>query len=204
MDRLQELYGQKTMLEDDIEYNKFIKRIRLKNEKNTNIDALAAYGTSNYINITVIEGRNLRAVDIGGTSDPYTTLKLQKSNAYAQTAYKPSTLNPIWKETVHFKYSDKNDVLEVRVLDRDAVGKDEIIGVVFIRFNSLYLRSQKPVDKMYTLRDEAYYRPARVKRRKEKAEQKKKKDKEDNDPEAELKKREEELNENKKKALDDF
>jgi len=81
-------------------------------------------------------------------------------------------LNPIWKETVHFKYSDKNDVLEMRVIDRDAVGMDEIIGVVFIRFNSLFLRSQKPVDRMFTLRDEHYYSAARVKRRKQKAEEK--------------------------------
>ena len=104
---------------------------------------------------TVMEAKDLKAMDIGGTSDPYAILKL--SQQQVETSYIKNTLNPVWDETYTFDVQGRDEVLRVVVMDRDAVGTDDFEGKVNIPLRTL--TDQKKEDKWYILEAEQLGQP---------------------------------------------
>lgn len=78
------------------------------------------------LTVTVMEAKDLKAMDYGGTSDPYAILKL--SQQQVETSYIKNTLNPVWDETYTFDVQAREEILRVVVMDRDAVGTDDFEG----------------------------------------------------------------------------
>lgn len=52
------------------------------------------------LEVVVVEGRDLRAADITGTSDPYCCVFLSGERARKKTKVVNNTLNPVWDSEV--------------------------------------------------------------------------------------------------------
>uniref|UniRef100_A0ABM5FTA8 Multiple C2 and transmembrane domain-containing protein 1 isoform X10 n=1 Tax=Pogona vitticeps TaxID=103695 RepID=A0ABM5FTA8_9SAUR len=79
------------------------------------------------VSITLIEGRELKAMDPNGLSDPYVKFRLGQQKYKSKIM--PKTLNPQWRE--HFDlhlYEERGGIIEITVWDKDAGKKDDFIG----------------------------------------------------------------------------
>ncbi|XP_061585899.1 rasGAP-activating-like protein 1 isoform X1 [Cololabis saira] len=86
-----------------------------------------AKNTSLYFRI--VEGRNLPAKDVSGTSDPYCIVKVD-NEVVARTATVWKNLNPFWGEeyTLHLPMGFHS--LSFHVMDEDTIGHDDVIGKI--------------------------------------------------------------------------
>jgi C2 domain len=65
--------------------------------------------------VKVIEARGVKAADWGGTSDPYTELRIKDTTATWKTKTIKKTLNPFWNEEFTIPISDpEKEVLNIR------------------------------------------------------------------------------------------
>eukprot|EP01006_Ploeotia_vitrea_P054286 TRINITY_DN67869_c5_g1_i1.p2 TRINITY_DN67869_c5_g1~~TRINITY_DN67869_c5_g1_i1.p2 ORF type:complete len:400 (-),score=85.40 TRINITY_DN67869_c5_g1_i1:1719-2918(-) len=75
--------------------------------------------------VTVVEGRNLAAKDVDGTSDPF--VKLKVGHREVSTRVIKSTLNPRWNEKFTLNVGDEHkDQLLISVWDKDFIGKESL------------------------------------------------------------------------------
>jgi hypothetical protein len=90
--------------------------------------------TSKYqIQVQMKAGRNMPAMDMDGTSDPYAVVFVGEDEAASQkTKVCNSDLNPVWDETLSFAGVKEGDTLTVKVFDSDTFGSDDFIGEVKI------------------------------------------------------------------------
>lgn len=102
------------------------------------------YSISNSsLTVTVVEARGLKAMDIGGTSDPYVKIKLlpKKKPVYSTKIIKKN-LNPLFNETFVFEVMSSeiaSRTVLFHVFDHDAVGKDDLIGHLSVPLGKLDL-----------------------------------------------------------------
>ncbi|XP_023206392.1 synaptotagmin-10 isoform X3 [Xiphophorus maculatus] len=91
--------------------------------------------TAGRMTLTVIKCRNLKAMDITGSSDPYVKVYLVCNGRRLKkrkTTTKKSTLNPVYNEAIIFDIPPENVEqvsLSIMVMDYDRVGHNEVIGV---------------------------------------------------------------------------
>ncbi|XP_061570791.1 synaptotagmin-10 isoform X1 [Cololabis saira] len=91
--------------------------------------------TAGRMTLTVIKCRNLKAMDITGSSDPYVKVYLVcdgRRLKKRKTTTKKSTLNPVYNEAIIFDIPPENVEqvsLSIMVMDYDRVGHNEVIGV---------------------------------------------------------------------------
>ncbi|XP_048124512.1 synaptotagmin-10 isoform X3 [Alosa alosa] len=91
--------------------------------------------TAGRVTLTVIKCRNLKAMDITGSSDPYVKVSLicdGRRLKKRKTTTKKSTLNPVYNEAIIFDIPPENVEqvsLSIMVMDYDRVGHNEVIGV---------------------------------------------------------------------------
>ncbi|XP_043920068.1 multiple C2 and transmembrane domain-containing protein 1 isoform X1 [Protopterus annectens] len=79
------------------------------------------------VSVTLIEGRNLKAMDANGLSDPYVKFRMGHQKYRSKTM--PKTLNPQWREQFDFHlYDEQGGVLDIAVWDKDAGKRDDFIG----------------------------------------------------------------------------
>ncbi|XP_059831684.1 synaptotagmin VIII [Hypanus sabinus] len=88
------------------------------------------------LNVGVLQATELKAMDFGGTSDPYVTVYLHpKKNPKYETKVHRKTLDPVFKEQFSFKLSqsdvEKTSVV-MQVYDFNRFSKHDIIGEVRI------------------------------------------------------------------------
>jgi len=88
--------------------------------------------------IKLVNGRNLRAADIGGTSDPFCKLALSnnKKKEYKTPVIKKS-LNPDWnfEITIPLELSEREIIilkLTALFYDKDLVGQDSLGGLTIL------------------------------------------------------------------------
>ncbi|KAM4882568.1 synaptotagmin-10 [Thomomys bottae] len=91
--------------------------------------------TAGRMTLTVIKCRNLKAMDITGSSDPYVKVSLMcegRRLKKRKTTTKKNTLNPVYNEAIVFDIPPENVdqvSLSITVMDYDRVGHNEVIGV---------------------------------------------------------------------------
>ncbi|XP_068958927.1 synaptotagmin-10 [Petaurus breviceps papuanus] len=91
--------------------------------------------TAGRMTLTVIKCRNLKAMDITGSSDPYVKVSLMcegRRLKKRKTSTKKNTLNPVYNEAIIFDIPPENVdqvSLMIAVMDYDRVGHNEVIGV---------------------------------------------------------------------------
>ncbi|GCB71193.1 synaptotagmin VIII [Scyliorhinus torazame] len=96
------------------------------------------------ITVGVVQAKDLKAMDLGGTSDPYVTAYLlpEKTQTFETKVYR-RTLNPIFKERFTFKASQA-DVAEktvvMQVYDFNRFSKHDVIGEVRIPLSTINLK----------------------------------------------------------------
>ncbi|KAE9600269.1 putative C2 domain-containing protein [Lupinus albus] len=96
----------------------------------------SALGSSNgWIELVLIEGRDLVAADLRGTSDPY--VRVQYGNLKKRTKVIYKTLNPHWNQTLEFP--DDGSPLELHVKDHNALLPTSSIGDCVVEYQRLPL-----------------------------------------------------------------
>ncbi|NXK10862.1 MCTP1 protein, partial [Herpetotheres cachinnans] len=79
------------------------------------------------VSVTLIEGRELKAMDANGLSDPYVKFRLGHQKYKSKMV--PKTLNPQWREQFDFHlYEERGGIIDITVWDKDAGKKDDFIG----------------------------------------------------------------------------
>ncbi|XP_074023018.1 multiple C2 and transmembrane domain-containing protein 1 [Numenius arquata] len=88
------------------------------------------------VSITLIEGRELKAMDANGLSDPY--VKFRLGHQKYKSKIMPKTLNPQWREQFDFHlYEERGGIIDITVWDKDAGKKDDFIGRCQVDLSSL-------------------------------------------------------------------
>ncbi|RLV63345.1 hypothetical protein DV515_00018366, partial [Chloebia gouldiae] len=77
----------------------------------------------------VLEGKDLPAKDVSGSSDPYCVVKVD-NEVVARTATVWKSLNPFWGEEITLLLPRGFNNLTIYVLDEDTIGQDDVIGKV--------------------------------------------------------------------------
>ncbi|KAJ7424840.1 hypothetical protein WISP_26409 [Willisornis vidua] len=77
----------------------------------------------------VVEGKDLPAKDVSGSSDPYCVVKVD-NEVVARTATVWKSLNPFWGEEYTLRLPRGFRSLAIYVLDEDTIGQDDVIGKV--------------------------------------------------------------------------
>lgn len=88
-------------------------------------------------NFLILQGKDLPAKDLSGTSDPYVRVTLLPDKKHRlETKIKRRTLNPRWNETFYFEgfpiQKLQSRVLHLHVFDYDRFSRDDSIGEVFL------------------------------------------------------------------------
>ncbi|XP_072564108.1 rasGAP-activating-like protein 1 isoform X1 [Paramormyrops kingsleyae] len=107
-----------------------------------------AKNTSLYFRI--VEGRNLPAKDVSGTSDPYCIVKVD-SEIVARTATVWKNLNPFWGEEYTLHLPMGFHTLSLYVMDEDTIGHDDVIGKISLSKEAIASQS-KGLDGWLSLR----------------------------------------------------
>ncbi|KAJ8285824.1 hypothetical protein GJAV_G00031320 [Gymnothorax javanicus] len=106
-----------------------------------------AKNTSLYFRI--VEGRNLPAKDVSGTSDPYCIVKVD-NEVVARTATVWKNLNPFWGEEYTLHLPMGFHTLSFYVLDEDTISHDDVIGKISLTKEAIAAQS-KGVDNWLNL-----------------------------------------------------
>merc|ERR1712137_272564 len=92
------------------------------------------------LRVGLIEGSDLKAADVCGTSDPYCVFTVGPLDAKKLPKQKSSvieyTLNPVWNESFVFEASVE-DILTINLYDKDVVGSDDFLGRIQVPLNTL-------------------------------------------------------------------
>uniref|UniRef100_A0A8C4NBA9 Synaptotagmin-7 n=1 Tax=Eptatretus burgeri TaxID=7764 RepID=A0A8C4NBA9_EPTBU len=98
--------------------------------------------TANKIALAVIKARNLKAMDIGGTSDPYVKVWLmhkEKKVEKKKTEVLKNNLNPIFNQTFTFFVPTehlRDTTITVTVMDKDQLSRNDVIGKIYLSWKS--------------------------------------------------------------------
>ena len=121
-------------------------------------EQLNEYGIMRESLLTVhcVEARDLKPLDMDGTSDPYVILQIEDQRI--ETTFKKSTLNPVWNESFTFEIHHGRDPLFIEVMDKDTFGEDDSEGVCTFSLDEL--RDQMKHDQWLELIDRATGQPS--------------------------------------------
>ncbi|XP_060114840.1 ras GTPase-activating protein 4-like [Heteronotia binoei] len=86
--------------------------------------------------IRIVEGKNLPAKDITGSSDPYCIVKID-NEAIIRTATVWKTLFPFWGEEYEVHLPPTFHSVSFYVMDEDALSRDDVIGKVSLTHSLL-------------------------------------------------------------------
>ncbi|CAL8346843.1 unnamed protein product [Lota lota] len=88
------------------------------------------------VNIGLIEGRNLKAMDSNGHSDPYVRFRMGHQKYKSKVLAK--CLNPQWREQFDFHlYDEQGGYIDITVWDRDPGRRDDFMGRCTIDLSTL-------------------------------------------------------------------
>eukprot|EP01130_Rhizamoeba_saxonica_P000642 TRINITY_DN10591_c0_g1_i1.p1 TRINITY_DN10591_c0_g1~~TRINITY_DN10591_c0_g1_i1.p1 ORF type:complete len:826 (+),score=147.18 TRINITY_DN10591_c0_g1_i1:127-2604(+) len=105
---------------------------------------------TSWLQINVVEGRNLTSKDPNGFSDPYLVLTYKEQNL--KTKVKNRTLNPKWSENYSFLLDGTTDDLHIGCYDHDFGRKDDFIGEFYITADVLEEAEYRRFSNWYVLR----------------------------------------------------
>uniref|UniRef100_A0A8K9UBK6 Synaptotagmin-7 n=2 Tax=Oncorhynchus TaxID=8016 RepID=A0A8K9UBK6_ONCMY len=98
--------------------------------------------TANTITVNIIKARNLKAMDIGGTSDPYVKLWLMHKDKRIEkkkTVTIKCCLNPVFNESFPFEVPAhvlRETTIIITVMDKDRLSRNDVIGKIYLSWKS--------------------------------------------------------------------
>uniref|UniRef100_A0A8C3CTD4 Ras GTPase-activating protein 4 n=1 Tax=Cairina moschata TaxID=8855 RepID=A0A8C3CTD4_CAIMO len=93
--------------------------------------AAARMALRSALSVRIVEGRDLPAKDITGSSDPYCIVKID-NEPIIRTATVWKTLSPFWGEEYEVHLQPSFHSVSIYVMDEDALSRDDVIGKVCI------------------------------------------------------------------------
>uniref|UniRef100_A0A4W3IIE3 Synaptotagmin-7 n=1 Tax=Callorhinchus milii TaxID=7868 RepID=A0A4W3IIE3_CALMI len=98
--------------------------------------------TANTITVNIIKARNLKAMDLGGTSDPYVKVWLMHKDKKVEkkkTVVMKRCLNPIFNESFIFEIPTeklRETTIIITVMDKDKLSRNDVIGKIYLSWKS--------------------------------------------------------------------
>ncbi|XP_075784565.1 synaptotagmin-7 isoform X2 [Pelodiscus sinensis] len=98
--------------------------------------------SANSIIVNIIKARNLKAMDIGGTSDPYVKVWLMYKDKRVEkkkTVVMKCCLNPIFNESFIFDIPTeklRETTIIITVMDKDRLSRNDVIGKIYLSWKS--------------------------------------------------------------------
>ncbi|XP_060732931.1 synaptotagmin-7b isoform X2 [Tachysurus vachellii] len=98
--------------------------------------------TVNTITVNIIKARNLKAMDIGGTSDPYVKVWLMHKDKRVEkkkTVVMKRCLNPVFNESFPFDVPAhvlRETTIVITVMDKDRLSRNDVIGKIYLSWKS--------------------------------------------------------------------
>ncbi|KAK1888465.1 Synaptotagmin-7, partial [Dissostichus eleginoides] len=98
--------------------------------------------SANTITVNIIKARNLKAMDIGGTSDPYVKVWLMHKDKRVEkkkTVTMKRCLNPIFNESFPFEVAAhvlRETTIIITVMDKDRLSRNDVIGKIYLSWKS--------------------------------------------------------------------
>ncbi|XP_060932784.1 synaptotagmin-7 [Limanda limanda] len=98
--------------------------------------------SGNTITVNIIKARNLKAMDIGGTSDPYVKVWLMHKDKRVEkkkTVTMKRCLNPIFNESFPFEVAAhvlRETTIIITVMDKDRLSRNDVIGKIYLSWKS--------------------------------------------------------------------
>ncbi|XP_064191935.1 synaptotagmin-7-like isoform X3 [Anguilla rostrata] len=98
--------------------------------------------TANTITVSIIKARNLKAMDIGGTSDPYVKVWLMHKDKRVEkkkTVTMKRCLNPVFNESFPFDVPAhvlRETTIIITVMDKDRLSRNDVIGKIYLSWKS--------------------------------------------------------------------
>ncbi|XP_058264071.1 synaptotagmin-7 isoform X3 [Hemibagrus wyckioides] len=98
--------------------------------------------TANTITVNIIKARNLKAMDIGGTSDPYVKVWLMHKDKRVEkkkTITIKRCLNPVFNESFPFDVPAhvlRETTIIITVMDKDRLSRNDVIGKIYLSWKS--------------------------------------------------------------------
>ncbi|XP_078804810.1 uncharacterized protein syt7a isoform X4 [Oryzias latipes] len=98
--------------------------------------------TANTITVNIIKARNLKAMDIGGTSDPYVKVWLMHKDKRVEkkkTVVIKCCLNPVFNESFPFDVPAhvlRETTIVITVMDKDRLSRNDVIGKIYLSWKS--------------------------------------------------------------------
>ncbi|XP_042326238.1 synaptotagmin-7 isoform X8 [Sceloporus undulatus] len=98
--------------------------------------------SANSIVVNIIKARNLKAMDIGGTSDPYVKVWLMYKDKRVEkkkTVVMKRCLNPVFNESFIFDIPTeklRETTIIITVMDKDKLSRNDVIGKIYLSWKS--------------------------------------------------------------------
>ncbi|XP_034276079.1 synaptotagmin-7 isoform X1 [Pantherophis guttatus] len=98
--------------------------------------------SANSITVNIIKARNLKAMDIGGTSDPYVKVWLMYKDKRVEkkkTVVMKRCLNPVFNESFMFDIPTeklRETTIIITVMDKDKLSRNDVIGKIYLSWKS--------------------------------------------------------------------
>ncbi|XP_068117291.1 synaptotagmin-7 isoform X7 [Hyperolius riggenbachi] len=98
--------------------------------------------SANSIIVNIIKARNLKAMDIGGTSDPYVKVWLMYKDKRVEkkkTVVMKRCLNPVFNESFIFEIPTeklRETTIIITVMDKDRLSRNDVIGKIYLSWKS--------------------------------------------------------------------
>lgn len=108
-------------------------QVTQKNDYEGNWNSPSRSFSAGWVELVLIEARDLVAADLRGTSDPYVRVQYGNSKKRTKVIYK--TLNPQWHQTLDFPDTGSRLVLHVK--DHNAVLPESSIGYCVVEYEML-------------------------------------------------------------------
>ncbi|KAF8724554.1 hypothetical protein HU200_020814 [Digitaria exilis] len=105
----------------------------VKNDHNNSMQSSSSKAGAGWIELAILEARDLVAADLRGTSDPY--VRVQYGNKKKRTKVIYKTLSPQWNQT--FEFPETGEPLVLHVKDHNAVLPTASIGHCTVEYSML-------------------------------------------------------------------
>lgn len=105
----------------------------IKNDRSNSMQSSSSKAGAGWIELVIMEGRDLVAADLRGTSDPY--VRVQYGNKKKRTKVIYKTLTPQWNQT--FEFPETGEPLVLHVKDHNAVLPTASIGHCTVEYSML-------------------------------------------------------------------
>ena len=89
------------------------------------------------LHVKIIEAVDVPKMDIFTDSDPYVILSLNNSSGREKTKVIDNTKHPIWNQDFHFPIRPQNQTLQLILMDKDVISKDDPISQYELPIGSL-------------------------------------------------------------------